>query len=242
MLGAIGAPITVEPLPGGGRRVAVRGPAPLPAARFAVPGDFSAAAFFLAAAAATPGASVTATGVSLNPTRTGLLEVLERMGATVRRASERRASGEEVGDVTVTGPERLRAVDVPADWVPRLIDEVPAWTIAAARAEGRSRLAGARELRVKETDRIAALTANLGRLGVAAAERPDGLEIDGGPVRGGVVRAERDHRIAMAFALLGTLASGPVRIEEAETIATSFPGFLEACAVLGADVSARSGR
>ena len=237
LLEAAGVPVEVEPLAGGGRRASVCGPATVTPIRIRVPGDFSAAAFFLAAAAA-GGGTVTALGLGLNPTRTGLLDVLERMGAEIVRSAPRVESGEPVGDVTVRGGDRLVGFDVPPEWLPRLIDEVPAWAVAAATARGRSRLTGAGELRVKESDRIAALARNLSRVGVAARELPDGLEIEGGVVAGGTVGAEHDHRIAMAFAVLGTLARAKVVVEEAAGIATSFPGFAASLTALGGRVAA----
>jgi 3-phosphoshikimate 1-carboxyvinyltransferase len=237
MLSAMGVPIEIEAIEGGGRRVTLGGPRVPTKATFRVPGDFSAAAFFFAAAAASPGASVTATEVSLNPTRTGFLDVLEAMGAAVARANLRTEAGEDVGDVTVTGPERLSGFDIPPEWVPRLLDEVPAWAVAAAAARGRSRLRGARELRVKESDRLAMLSQNLARLGVAVREGVDGIEIQGGPIAGGTVGAVGDHRIAMAFAVLGTLARGPVAVEEAENIDTSFPDFVRTLAELGGEIA-----
>ena len=236
MLQTLGVPVEIEPLADGGRRVTVTGPAPFAGGSFSVPGDFSAAAFFLAAAAATPGSAVTGRGVNLNPTRTGLLDVLERMGAEVERGEVRMESGEEVGDVTVRGPEQLVAIEVPREWVPRMLDEIPAWAIAAARARGTSRLRGAAELRVKESDRIAALADGLTRLGVTVREYPDGLEIDGGFVSGGEVDAAGDHRIAMALAALGVLARGSVRVAGAENIETSYPSFVAHCAALGGQV------
>jgi len=214
--------VTVD---GGGIRVAIEGPAALRGASLRVPGDFSAAAFFLAAAAAMPGARVTARGVGLNPTRTGLLEVLEAMGAKVERAALGEAAGEPVGDVTVEGPAALSPFDVPVEWLPRLIDEVPAWTLAASAARGTSRVTGARELRLKESDRIAVLAANLAALGVSAAEGADGLAVTGGPAGAGRVHSAGDHRIAMTFALFGLRASGPVIVDDAATIDTSYPGF-----------------
>ena len=226
LLGALGVPLENAARAGGGRRVAVEGPRPITAGErtITVPGDFSAAAFFLAGAAAREGATVTATSVSLNPTRTGLLDVLERMGATVTRANLREAAGEPVGDVTVTGA-RLRGVDVPPEWMPRWLDEVPAWAVAAARARGRSRITGGAELRVKESDRIASLVANLSALGIAARELPDGLEIEGGVPGGGQVEARGDHRLAMAFAVLGSVAGAPVVVDDATRIGTSYPDF-----------------
>jgi len=206
-------------------RVTVEGPATLRAASLRVPGDFSAAAFFLAAAAASPGTRVTARGVGLNPTRTGLLDVLESMGAMVERAGVHEAAGEPVGDVTVEGPDALRPFDVPAAWVPRLIDEVPAWTLAASAAHGTSHLSGAAELRVKESDRLAVLASDLTVLGVAVTEAPDGLAVTGGPVGGGRVSSAGDHRIAMTMALFGLRAAEPVLVDDASGIDTSYPEF-----------------
>jgi 3-phosphoshikimate 1-carboxyvinyltransferase len=143
-----------------------------------------------------------------------------------------------VGSVTVTGPETLRAVRIEPARVPSLIDEIPAWTIAAAAAEGTSVLSGAAELRVKESDRIATLARNLAALGIAVEERRDGLAITGGTVRAGTVEAEQDHRIAMAFAVLAARADGDVRIRGAGGIVTSFPDFLGTLAGLGGRVEA----
>jgi len=238
LLRALGVVVEERALPGGGRQVAVTGPVRFRGARLRVPGDFSAAAFFLAAAAAIPGARVTATNVNLNPLRTGLLDVLEAMGAGVEREAVRLECGEEVGAVTVTGPDRLRAFDVPAEWVPRLVDEVPAWVIAATSAAGVSRIRGAQELRVKESDRLSALARNLAALGVEVREHTDGLEITGGPVGGGVIAAEHDHRMAMTFATLGIRARAPIRIDGAATIATSYPDFAETLGSLGGRVEA----
>ena len=236
MLAAAGVALERHDLPSGGRRVTLGGPAEPRPLSLAVPGDISAAAFFLAAAAASPGARVTALGVSLNPTRTGLLEVLAEMGAGIEIAGRTCEGGEERGDVTVSGPDRLAAFDIPATWVPRLIDEIPAWMIAASAAAGRSSFSGAAELRHKESDRIATLARGLARLGISARERPDGLDIEGGRARGGRIEAEGDHRIAMAFATLATRAAGPVEIDDAASIATSYPDFAATLAALGGAV------
>jgi 3-phosphoshikimate 1-carboxyvinyltransferase len=241
ILRTFGIPVVVtgrhrDPPGDRGRTIAVEGPAKPKGVRLSIPGDFSAAAFFLAGAAAMPGAVVTARDVNLNPTRAGLLAVLERMGASVERSRLRDESGETVGDVTVTGPRHLEACDIEPAEVVTLIDEVPAWVVAASAARGTSRIRGAGELRVKESDRLALLAANLGRLGVAAEEAADGLAVTGGPVRGGVVDADDDHRIAMAFAVLGTRASGAVTLDGAGCIVTSYPGFGETFTALGGDI------
>jgi 3-phosphoshikimate 1-carboxyvinyltransferase len=225
MLPAFGVEPRIEVGAAGETRVAIDGPAPLRAARLRVPGDFSAAAFFLAAAAGTPGARVTARDVSLNPTRTGLLDVLEAMGARVERVPRDVAAAEPIGDVTVEGPDALAAFDIPPEWLPRLLDEVPAWTLAAAAARGVSRLRGAAELRVKESDRIAVLASQLARLGLVVTEHPDGLDIEGGTPRGGTANAAGDHRIAMTLALFGLRAPLGVTIDDAASITTSYPEF-----------------
>jgi 3-phosphoshikimate 1-carboxyvinyltransferase len=221
---------------------AVRGPARLSAATLRVPRDFSSAAFFLAAAAATPGAAVTARGVSLNPTRTGMLAVLRAMDAEVRIEPRGVEAGEPVGDVTVVGAPAPRPFDFStqgfAALVPTLIDELPALAAAAARLPGVSRIDGARELRVKETDRLSALADGLRRIGVQVEETPEGLAIHGGAVRGGTVDARGDHRIAMAFAVLGTMAAAPVTIIGAREIVTSYPDFVATLRALGGRVEA----
>jgi 3-phosphoshikimate 1-carboxyvinyltransferase len=237
MLAAAGARIEITPLDNHGRRVRIGASASLAAGVQRVPGDLSSAAFFLAAAAARPGARVTAHGVGLNPTRTGFLDVLEEMGATVSRLETGISGGEPFGDVTVTGPERLQAFDPPAGWLPRWIDEVPAWTIVAAAADGVSRLAGASELRVKESDRLATLAAGLAAIGIAVAETPDGLAITGGALRGGEVASAGDHRIAMTFAILGSLSREGVRIDDARAIPTSYPSFVADLRALGGDIA-----
>jgi 3-phosphoshikimate 1-carboxyvinyltransferase len=241
MLRAAGVAVEERPAGAGGRVVRLEGPASVRGGEIRVPGDLSAAAFFLAAAAACPGAEIVAEHVGLNPSRTGFLDALEAMGAEVERLNPRDEMGEPVGDVRVRGPERLRAFDVPAEWVPRMIDEAPAWAIVASAASGTSRLSGAAELRVKESDRIALLARNLARLGVAAEERPDGIAIEGGAARGGEIEAADDHRIAMAFAVIGARANGPVTIDDGTNIATSYPGFVRDFAALGGRIESVEG-
>jgi 3-phosphoshikimate 1-carboxyvinyltransferase len=193
-----------------------------------VPGDISSAAFLLVAGTVVPDSRLTVAGVGLNPTRTGALEVLEAMGArlTIAPAAEHGAD-EPVGDVTVATAE-LGATTVAGAIVPRLIDEVPALVVAAACARGRTEIRDAAELRVKESDRLAALARELGRLGARVAERPDGLVVEGGaPLVGARVSSGGDHRIAMALAVAGLVARGTTVVEDAACIATSFPQFTE---------------
>ncbi|MFN8588570.1 MAG: 3-phosphoshikimate 1-carboxyvinyltransferase [Candidatus Eisenbacteria bacterium] len=238
MLPAYGVELDVRPH-GAGREITVPGGQRLRARDVVVPGDASAAAFFLAAAAAEPGARVTAEHMNVNPTRTGFLDVLEAMGAGVERANLRDEAGEPVADVTVTGPDALRAFDVPPEWVPRLVDEVPAWIVVATAASGTSRVSGASELRVKESDRIRSLAANLASAGADVRELPDGLEVAGGPVRGARIEAHLDHRIVMAFAALGARTREPMTFDDVSSVATSYPGFFETLAGLGAGVEGR---
>jgi 3-phosphoshikimate 1-carboxyvinyltransferase len=237
MLPGFGVDLECEPLEHGGRRVSVRGGQTLRGADVRVPGDFSAAAFLLAAAACEPGAEVVAQDVNLNPTRTAFLDVLAAMGADVRRERERVETGEPVGDVRVRGPEVLRAFDVPAAWLPRMIDEAPAWAIVAAAARGTSRLAGAGELRVKESDRIATLAAGLAAVGIQVVEFEDGLGVTGGRAHGGArIQTQHDHRVAMAFAVLGARLEQPLDFDDLASVATSFPAFFDTLAALGAEL------
>ncbi len=236
MLPLFGAALQIQTFANGGRAVTVQGGTRLRGTSLRIPGDLSAASFLLAAAASAPGAEVTVMGVNTNPTRSGLLDVLQAMGAQVSHARPRVECGEPVADVTVRGPEKLRAFDVPTEWVPRLIDEAPAWIIAATAAEGTSRLTGASELRVKESDRIVALARNLAAVGAPVRELPDGLEVTGAPVRGAHIEAHRDHRIVMAFAALGCRTREAMTFDDVSSVATSFPAFFDTLALLGADV------
>lgn len=236
ILPAFGVPVEHRERSCGPLEIRLSGPCRLRGCRVQVPGDFSAAAFLLAAAAATPGSRVQVKGVGLNETRIRLLEVLQDMGASVEVSGVGRLGEEPVGDVTVGGPAELSPGYIPADRAVALLDEVPAWAIAASAARGLSRLRGADELRVKESDRLGALAEGLGALGVRVEETSGGLDIVGGPVSGGTVDARGDHRIAMALALVGLRATGPVRVEDAGCVATSYPGFAADVRSLGASV------
>jgi 3-phosphoshikimate 1-carboxyvinyltransferase len=193
-----------------------------------VPGDFSSAAPLLAAAALVPGSDLTIHDVGLNPRRTGLLDVLERMGAHLQVFNRRRAGREQVGDVQIQYSE-LGAVEVDADEVPRLVDELPLVALLASHARGKSIVRGAAELRVKESDRIEAVTDGLRACGAKVLSREDGWTITGVPtrLRGGRVDARGDHRIAMLGAVAGLASREGVDLEGAETVAISFPGFFE---------------
>src|SRR4051794_10768518 len=194
----------------------------------AVPGDFSSAAPFVVAATLLAGSELTIHDVGLNPRRTGLLDVLERMGSRITVYNRRKAGGELVGDLEVRSAE-LTATDVGAEDVPRLVDELPLFALAAAVARGDSRLTGAAELRVKETDRIESVANGLRALGIRIRARDDGFEIRGVPARptGGRMSSLGDHRVAMLAAIAGLVSRDGVEIEDADAVAISFPGFYE---------------
>lgn len=214
----------------------IEGGSKLKATRFAVPGDISSAVFALAAAAITPGSDITVRRVGLNPTRTGFLRCLEAMGADVSIINQSDQDTEPVGDIHLEFSGGLKAIDVPESLVPDMIDELPLLMALAVTASGTTRIRGAAELRVKESDRLAVMAAGLQKLGVRLKEYPDGIDIEGGKVSGGRVESAGDHRCAMSFAVLGLVASEPVHIEGAEYIATSYPGFTHDMNGLGADM------
>jgi len=223
MLAAAGAPVIRKP-----GRVSV-GPAErLLLGEVDVPGDFSAAAPFVVAATLLPGSELTIHDVGLNPRRTALLNVLERMGARITAFHRRRSGGEPVGDLVVQSAE-LVATTVRAAEVPRMVDELPLFALAAACARGESSVEGARELRVKETDRIETVTTSLRALGIRIQNRDDGFGVRGVPTRpkGGGMGSGGDHRIAMLGAVAGLMSREGVELEDAEAVAVSFPGFFE---------------
>lgn len=189
-----------------------------------VPGDISSAAFWMVAVAATPGAQITLKNVGLNPTRTGVINVLLRMGAQVT-SSETHSDGEPRGNVTVKGGE-LNATVIGGAEIPNVIDELPILAVAGALARGKTLIRDAAELRVKETDRIAAVASHLRAMGVTVTENPDGMEIEGGAsLKGATLPSFGDHRIAMAFLIAGMFAEGVTTLEGTECISTSYPGF-----------------
>ncbi len=200
-----------------------------------VPGDLSSAAFVLAAGLLVAGSSIRLTEVGLNPTRDGVLRICESMGAEIERSPTTRGNEEPAGHLHVRFG-KLVGVDVEPEWVPLAIDEFPVLMALAASAEGTTRIRGAEELRVKESDRLAVMCAELSKLGVCVSEHPDGADITGGPVRGGRVDSHGDHRIAMSLAVLGLVAGAPVEIDNAEWIRTSYPGFVDDMRALGAEM------
>jgi 3-phosphoshikimate 1-carboxyvinyltransferase len=221
MLAAFGWPIAFEP-----GRAKLSGGHTLHATDVDVPADFSSAAFFLVAASIVPGSELRLPAVGLNPRRTGLLEALRLMGADIRVENPRESGGEPVGDIVVRHAP-LHGVELPEALVPDMIDEFPALFVAAAVAEGRTVIRGAAELRVKESDRLAAMATGLRALGITVDETPAGATIHGGTLSGGTVESLTDHRIAMSFAVAGLVAQAPVRINDCRHVATSFPGFME---------------
>jgi 3-phosphoshikimate 1-carboxyvinyltransferase len=221
-----------------GRRITVQGQPELRGADLAVPGDPSSAAFPAVAALIVPGSELLVEGVGINPLRAGLFETLREMGAAIELRNRRIDGGEPIADLAVAA-SRLRGVEVPAARAPSMIDEYPILAVAAAFAEGRTVMRGLAELRVKESDRLAAIADGLARCGVAVAVDGDTLTVEGKghPPQGGAVLATRlDHRIAMSFLVLGLGAQAPVGIDDGRPIDTSFPGFAALMQGLGAQL------
>jgi len=220
LLEYFGVPVTRE-----GTSVSVRG-GTLPRARDVdVPGDVSSAAFWLVAAATQPGSSVRVRNLGLNPTRTGILAVLLRMGAKLREEEETRGPGEPCGRIEIVG-RSLRGTEIGGAEIPNVIDELPVLAVAGALAGGTTVIKDAAELRVKESDRLAVVARHLTAMGADVTEHPDGLEIRGGrPLHGARLESHGDHRIAMAFAIAGLFADGETVIENASCVETSYPGF-----------------
>ncbi|HUE47000.1 MAG TPA: 3-phosphoshikimate 1-carboxyvinyltransferase [Aestuariivirgaceae bacterium] len=243
MLHAFGAHISIEEA-NGERHIAVEGHHELAAVPVAVPGDPSSAAFPLVAALIVQGSELRIDNVLLNPTRIGLIETLIEMGARIAITERRSAGGEDVGDLEVRA-SALNAVTVPAARAPSMIDEYLVLAVAAAFAEGTTRLQGLGELKVKESDRLAAMAAGLAANGVGVTLGEDWLEVTGRPggagLGGGLVETHLDHRIAMAFLVMGLAAADPVTVDDGRMIATSFPGFASLMAGIGADIGELEG-
>ena len=223
MLKAFGADLDV----GGemGRHITVRPGAQLQGQHVVVPGDISSAAFWLIAGALVPGADLTVENVGLNPTRTGVLEVLEQMGAKIEVLNQRDVAGEPVGDLRVTHGS-LKAFRFGEEIMPRLVDEVPILSVAACFCDGESQITGAAELRVKETDRLAVMARQLKAMGADIDEHPDGLTIRGGrPLKAAKLDSETDHRVAMSLAVAALMAKGDSTLARSEAAAVSYPTF-----------------
>jgi 3-phosphoshikimate 1-carboxyvinyltransferase len=198
-----------------------------------VPGDFSSAAFFIVASLLIPDSEITVKNVGINPTRTGLLEVLKKMGARIEILNIRNVSGEPVADICCRGKSELNAVQINEETIPSMIDEFPIVCIAAAFAEGKTTIKGAEELRVKESDRIKSITSELRKMGVEIEEYTDGLSIAGtASLHGANLDSYRDHRIAMALAVAALAAEGKTTINGASSADISFPGFFDTIRML----------
>lgn len=219
-----GVPCRVE-----GLAVSTTGPAAIKARDIVIPGDISSAAFWIVAASICPNSEITLTNVGLNPTRTAILDVLRRMGADFDIApSSAPGDGEPYGNITVRTSPHLRATDVLPQEIPNLIDEIPVLAVAAAFAEGTTHIRNARELRVKESDRIATTAGNLRAMGARVEEHEDGLSVTGGaPLTGCSLPGYGDHRIAMSFLMAGLAAEGTTTLDTVESIDTSYPGFAD---------------
>ena len=215
-----------------GSTVCLQGGGQLKATDIDVPADISSAAFFLVAASIAADSDLMLEHVGINPTRTGVIEILRLMGADIVLHNERDVGGELVADIQVRSAS-LKGIDIPEALVPLAIDEFPVLFVAAACAEGTTRLSGAEELRVKESDRIQVMADGLMSCGVQAEALPDGMVIEGGVLGGGEVYAQGDHRIAMAFAVAGLRADSSITIHDCRHVNTSFPGFVEACQAVG---------
>lgn len=238
MLRGFGAKVSVEQTPQG-RAVSLIGQPELTGRRIVVPGDPSSAAFPLVAALILPGSDVTLTNIGLNPHRIGLIETLLEMGANIQIQNRREEAGEPVGDLRVRA-SKLQSVTVPATRAPSMIDEYPILSIAAAFAEGETRMLGLSELRVKESDRLGTMAHGLTACGVDVTEGEDSLVVRGGkgakPAGGTTIAVKLDHRVAMSFLVLGLAARKPISIDDGSAIDTSFPGFVSLMNRLGASI------
>ncbi len=232
MLGGMGYPVERQ-----GSRICLEGGHALQGITIDVPADISSAAFFLVGASIAPGSELLLQHVGMNPTRTGVIDILRLMGADIEVINPREAGGEPVADLRVRSTG-LAGIDIPPELVPLAIDEFPVLFVAAACATGRTVLTGAEELRVKESDRIQVMADGLVALGIDAQATPDGVIIEGGNLRGGTVDSHGDHRIAMAFAMAALRAGGSIGIRDCANVNTSFPGFVGLAAGAGLNISA----
>lgn len=239
MLRAFGYEVKTE-----GNRISLQGGGKLVGTDIQVPSDISSAAFFMVGAAITENSDVTLEAVGINPTRTGVIEILKQMGADLSVENERIAGGEPIADIRIRGSRTLKGIHVPEDQVPLAIDEFPALFIAAACAEGQTVLTGAAELRVKESDRIQVMADGLKTMGIDCTPTDDGIIIQGkgkagdwsAIFTGGEIESHHDHRIAMSFSIAGLRTSGEIKIVGTETVATSFPTFTELAGVAGLNI------
>jgi len=231
MFKSFGQPLEME-----GSSIRLRGGTPLQGTTLSIPGDLSSAAFLLIAAAITPGSDLEIKALGVNPTRSGVLSILQRMGARLELRHPRSWGEEEVADVRIRHAP-LQGINIEGADVPLAIDELPVLLIAAACAKGVTTLSDAGELRVKESDRLMAMADGLKRLGVEVQMKQDGLVMRGGMLQAGEVDSHSDHRIAMAFAVAGLRSQGPLQIRNCGNVGTSFPGFVELCRQAGHRIS-----
>ncbi|OLS37963.1 3-phosphoshikimate 1-carboxyvinyltransferase [Alkalihalophilus pseudofirmus] len=222
MLEAYGVKVKRE-----GLKVSVKGGQSLKASHIVVPGDISSAAFFLVAGAIVPNSQITLTGVGVNPTRSGIIDVLQKMGASLTVSNEKVISGEPIADLMIE-TSNLKGIEIGGDLIPRLIDEIPVIAVLASQAEGKTVIKDAEELKVKETNRIDTVVSELKKLGASIEATEDGMIIEGsGSLKGATVNSYGDHRIGMAMAIAGLITEGQVDIERSEAIAVSYPSFFE---------------
>lgn len=201
-----------------------------------IPGDISSAAFFIVAGTITPNSNILLKNVGINPTRIGCLKILEAMGANIQISASRMVCGEPVADIHVQSA-KLKGIEIPSEWVHLAIDEFPVLFIAAAAANGRTIVRNAKELRVKESDRIHGMALGLKTLGIECEELEDGIIITGGKINGGEIECFHDHRIAMAFSIAGLIANSAIKINGCENVRTSFPNFITLYRSIGGNIS-----
>lgn len=230
MLAAFGWPLKKE-----GSTVCLEGPAKLTACDIDVPADISSSAFFMVGASIAEGSDILLQHVGINPTRTGIIDILKLMGADIELLNQQEVGGEPVADIRVRSAH-LHGVAVPEELVPLAIDEFPAIFVAAACASGETVITGAEELRVKESDRIQVMADGLQALGIDAQATPDGMVIQGGTIQSGSVHSHDDHRIAMAFAMAALRAEGEIEIEDCDNVNTSFPDFVGLASKAGLNI------
>ena len=233
MLAGMGYPVQRQ-----AGRVCIEGGHTLAGIEIDIPADISSAAFFLVAASIAPGSELLLEHVGMNPTRTGIIDILQRMGADIEVSNARDVGGEPVAELRVRSAP-LHGIDIPAELVPLAIDEFPVIFIAAACAQGRTVLTGAEELRVKESDRIQVMADGLQTLGIRAEATADGMIIEGGTLGSGRVDSHGDHRIAMAFSVAALRASGEIEIGNCANVNTSFPGFVAQACAAGLSIDVR---
>lgn len=237
MLSAFGARLTREKQEQG-HVITVESGQMLSGTTVQVPGDISSAAFLLAAGCAVENSKITVQSIGLNPTRTGIIDVLQRMGAVIRIENQKQVAGELIGDVTISAQE-LQGIVIEPDEVPSMIDELPVAAVLAAKAKGTTVIKGAAELRVKETDRIAAVVKGLRAIGVQVEELEDGLKVHGnGRIPGGIVDSFDDHRIAMSFAIAGLASETGVTVQNWDCVQISYPSFLKSLEAIGVHLGA----